>query len=166
MSEQQSPAVYEDGLSEIAVETRTVGGASITIPGLTHEACPGLAVTMFPFGTFAVTHVSTGARLCGNYERASSALLVMSQFALIADMKGKSWADMDRVLAADFIKECGTDEVPFGECTSTSIEGTRKMTVSEWFQCVRLPFPGEFPWEEKDPFERALDNLNLIEVAQ
>lgn len=163
MSSEQSAPEYQDGLSEISVNTLNES-KTLTVPGLTHEACPGLAVTMFPFGCFTVTHVNSGLKICNQHERASSALLVMSQFALVAAMKGKSWSELDQAEAVNLIRDAGSDEVPFEGCTSTSKSGTRKMTVSEWFQGVRIPIMDEFPWEDSDPFERAIDNFQKIEV--
>lgn len=131
---------YKYGLSEITVEINSEQEGE-AVPGLAHESCPGLAVTMHPFGQFSVTHIPTGYKMTNTYERASSALLVMSQYGLIAGMAGKSWADLDKQGAADMITDCRDIEVPFPDCTSTSIEGTRKMTVGEWFQVMRMPFP-------------------------
>lgn len=164
MSEQQSNLDYQCGLSEIAVHIPASDGVTRTVPGLAHEASPGLAVTMLPFGVFQVTHVNTGRKLCNNYQRAASALLAMSQWALIAHIKGTSWADLGRTGSADLIGEVSSEEVPFAGCTSTSQGVTRKMTVGEWFQHQRIPIFDEFPWEEVDPFELAIANLEKIEV--
>ena len=133
---------------------------------IAHKDCPGLAVTMVPFGAFQVTHINTGRKLCGLYQRASTALLKMSQWALIADMKGKSWADLDQAGSAQLIEQAADDEVPFDGCTSTSQGVTKKMTVGMWFQ-HRLAFTwDEFPWEERDPYDMALENFEKIEVAE
>ncbi|MCK7547172.1 hypothetical protein ACFQGA_09460 [Marinobacter koreensis] len=166
MGEQQSKPDYLYGLSEITVQLTMPGGDLRIVPGLTHKACSGLAVTMLPFGVFQVTHIGTGRKLCHNYERASSALLAMSQWALIADIAGKSWADLGQTGAADLITELNSEEVPFDGCTSTSKAGTRKMNVGEWFRSHRIPIFDEFPWEEIDPFEAAISNLEKIEVAE
>ncbi|WP_339779884.1 hypothetical protein [uncultured Marinobacter sp.] len=151
----------EDGLSEIAVQVQ-IQDKSHAVPGLTHKSCPGLAVTMYPFGCFAVTHINSGLRVCDAYQRVSSALLTMSQFALVAAMKNKSWSELDQEAAFNLIRDAGPDEVPFDGCTVTSNAGTRKMTVSEWFQIVRLPIMDEFPWEESDPFEGAIQNFEKM----
>lgn len=164
MTEEQAIPGCPYGLKEIAVDLKTSSGEPRTVPGLAHEACPGLAVTMLPFGVFAVTHINTGYRLCNSYQRASSALLAMSCFALIADMEGKSWADLGQAEAAKLISEVADKEVPFDGCTSTSRGVTRKTTVGEWFQDQRMPMFDEFPWEEFDPFENAIDNFEKIEV--
>jgi len=155
---------YQYGLSEITVQIPAPDGVTRTVPGLTHKSSPGLAVTMLPFGVFQVTHISTGRKLCNNYQRASTALLAMSQWALIADFKSTSWADLGLTGSADLISEVSSEEVPFDGCTSTSQGVTRKMTVGEWFRSHRLPIFDEFPWEEVDPFELAISNLEKIEV--
>ncbi|KAE8545395.1 hypothetical protein [Marinobacter nauticus] len=155
---------YQYGLSEITVQIPAPDGVTRTVPGLKHDSAPGLAVTMLPFGVFQVTHINTGRKLCNTYERAGSALLIMSQWALIAHMKGKSWAALSQSGAADLISETADEEVPFDDCTSTSQGVTRKMTVGEWFQHQRMPLFDEFPWEERDPFELAIANLEKIEV--
>src|SRR5690554_3330302 len=161
MSDEQTTAEYEDGLSEITVQIRGEAGSS-SVPGLVHKSCPGLAVTMAPYGCFTVTHINTGRRVCMGYQRASSALLKMSQFALVAAMRNESWSELDQEGASSLLRDVGPDEVPFDGCTTTSSAGTRKMTVSEWFQFVRLPIMDEFPWEETDPFEDALQNFELM----
>ncbi len=161
MSDKQTTAEYQDGLSEIAVQIQS-HAKKLTVPGLTHKSCPGLAVTMRPFGCFTVTHINSGLRVCDAYQRASSALLTMSQLALVAAMKNKSWSELDQEAAFNLIRDAGPDEVPFDGCTSTSNAGTRKMTVSEWFQIVRLPIMDEFPWEESDPFEGAIQNFEMM----
>ncbi|RKR79221.1 hypothetical protein [Marinobacter nauticus] len=153
-----------DGLTEIEIEIPVVSGERKMVPALIHQSCPGLAVTMIPFGVFQVTHINTGRKLCRLYQRTSSALLAMSQWALIAHMKGKSWAALSQSGAADLLNETADEEVPFDDCTSTSQGVTRKMTVSEWFQHLRMPLFDEFPWEETDPFELAISNLEKIEV--
>jgi len=148
------------GLNQTNIEIKSKDSPEgLLVPALLHKNCPGLAVTMHPFGCFTVTHTATGYSVCSTYERAASALLTMSQFALVATMSRKSWASLNTESAFNMIREAGQDEVPFGDCTSTSQGVTRKMTVSEWFQAVRTPFPGEFPWEEVDPYELAIENL-------
>ncbi|WP_428398239.1 hypothetical protein [Marinobacter salarius] len=164
MSEHQEETKYPDGLTETVAQVAGEGGTK-TVPALVHESCPGLAVTMFPFGLFSVSHIKTGRRLTSPSERASTALLTMSQFELVARLKDESWEDMDQSGAAKLIKDADSDEVPFDGYTSTSNKGTRKMTVGEWFQAVRFTFPGEFPWEERDPFEMAFENFEKMEAV-
>jgi len=57
MSNEKTEDQY--GLVEVTVEIRTEGGPR-NVPGLSHKACPGLVVTMYPFGMFQVTHTETG----------------------------------------------------------------------------------------------------------
>ena len=149
---------YDYGLTETTVEVVSENGKH-EVPALTHKSCPGLAVTMFPFGTFGVTHIPTGCRLANVSERASVALLTMSQFALVAKMMEADWSLLDTKTASAMIADALDKPVPFDGCTSTSQEGTRKMTVGEWFRHVRIPVIDEFPWEDSDPFEEAINNL-------
>lgn len=164
MSSAEIDTEYKHGLSEMAVEIDSPAGR-LAVPGFTHQASPGLAVTMYPFGCFTVTHIGSGLKISNRFERASSALLVMSQFALVAAMKDRSWSDLDKDSARNLIREAGEYEVPFDGYTSTSKGITRKMTVSEWFQSVRFPIFDEFPWEETDPFESAIQNFDQIGAA-
>ena len=155
-----------DGLTETKIQIPVQSGDRKVVPALVHKACPGLAVTMIPFGAFQVTHIKTGRKLCGLYQRASTALLKMSQWALIANMKGQSWADLDQAGSAQLIEQAADDEVPFDGCTSTSQGATKKMTVGMWFQ-HRFAFTwDEFPWEERDPCDMALENFEKIEVVE
>ncbi|HET8799647.1 MAG TPA: hypothetical protein VFN01_00550 [Marinobacter sp.] len=163
MSNEQPMPECQHGLSEISVEVRTNFGV-VTVPGLAHEACPGLAVTMNPFGVFSVTQIRSGLKLCNIYQRASSALLAMSWWALIANAENKSWKEMGPAEASVMISKASDKPVPFDGCTSTTKGVTRKMTVGEWFQHQRIPMHDEFPWEETDPFETAIDNFERIEV--
>lgn len=148
---------FEDITVKVAVEKGVVSA-----PGFVHKACPGLAVTMYPFGCFTVSHISAGTKMCGHYERAANAILVLSQYALIAASKGVSWADLDKGAVIQLIRDAGQDEVPFEGCTSTSSEGVRAMTVQEWRAGFRV---GEFPWEETNPFEAAVKNFSRVGEA-
>jgi len=152
---------WKEGLSEVDVEINC-DGQKLQAQGITHENTPGLAVTMHPFGLFTVTHINTGLRMCNTYERSASALLAMSQFSLIAKMQGKSWVDLDKDGGFDLMQEAAESEVPFDGNSHTSIEGTRKMTVKEWFQVIRMPMWDEFPWEDRDPFDEALENFKKL----
>lgn len=150
---------YDYGLTETIVKVVNENGKHM-VPALVHENCPGLAVTMFPFGAFGVTHIPTGCRLANVSERASVALLIMSQFALVAKMMQTSWDIQDMKTASAMITHASDKPVPFDGYTSASQKETRKMTVGEWFQHVRMPVMDEFPWEEADPFETAINNLD------
>jgi len=52
----------------------------------------------------------------------------------------------------------------FDGYTSTSIEGVRKFTVKEWRDSLTTRFFDESPWEERDPFEDAIQNFAKIGV--
>jgi len=153
-----------DGFKEAQVKI-SFDHEVISVPGFTHDNCPGLAVTMTFFGAFTVTHIESGMKMCDHYERASSAILVMSQYALIAASKNVSWSDLDSQEAVKMISDASADDVPFDGYTSTSIKGVRKFTVKEWRDSLTNRFFDEFPWEERDPLDDAVQNFNKIEVA-
>jgi len=152
-----------DGFKEAQVKI-SFDHEVISVPGLTHDNCPGLAVSMSLFGAFTVTHIESGTKMCDHYERASSAILVMSQYALIAASKSVSWGDLDSQEAVKMISDASADDVPFDGYTSTSIDGVRKFTVKEWRDSLTTRFFDESPWEERDPLEDAIQNFNKIGV--
>ena len=78
MSEETVPE-FVNGV--VAVKTNK---GELQVPALTHPNAAGLAVTMSGFGLFEVTHIKTGLRLAGRYERMGRALLTMGMFAKIA----------------------------------------------------------------------------------
>jgi hypothetical protein len=135
---------------------------SMDVPGLIHKSAEGLAVTMQPFGCFTVTHISSGYKMTPLYERAANAILRMSEFAMVAKMLGVSWGDVSKEEARKIISEAKDKEVPFDNATSISQGVTRKMNIGEWFQSVRMDALGEFPCEDIDPFEEAVNNLESI----
>lgn len=149
---------HDYGLTETTVEVVNENGKH-KVPALTHKNCPGLAVTMFPFGAFGVTHIPTGCRLANASERASVALLTMSQFALVAKMMKTGWDLLGMKTANAMITDASGKPVPFDGYISTSQKEARKMTVGEWLRHVRMPAFDEFPWEDSDPFEEAINNL-------
>lgn len=128
-------------------------------PGIVHEYCPGLAVTMSVFGLFTVTHIPSGLAMCGDYERNGAAASIMVRYQLIAKEHGFSWTNWE----PDTTKPLFDLEVPFDGGTVTSSDGTRKQTIKEWIQSVkRHPFMDEFPWEEKHPLDMAFDELERL----
>lgn len=146
-------------VEQTTVTIKTAIG-DVEVPAMTHEFCPGLAVTMQPFGLFTVTHIKSGMKLCDAYERSNSALLLLSQFALIAKDNGFSWTDSN---PQESIKKSGDKPVPFGGSTITDSNGTNPMTVKEWVRHLRMMnFGGivdEFPWEENNTVDEAMKNL-------
>ena len=123
----------------------------------------GLAVTMAEFGYFEVTHIKTGMRLGYQSERAVSALLTLSQFALIAHKHGFNWDDLDKDKAIKKISEIGDEPVPFEGRTKTTKGRIDKIKISEWIDSARVfNCIGEFPWEEFRPRDQAIKNLSKI----
>ncbi len=137
-------------------------GIKKEVPAIEHVDCDGLCVTMGSFGFFVVTHCSTGLKMCDLYERASTAMLVLSQFELIAREYNFSWAGKTRGQIAETMKEIEGYDVPF-KAFVTSGSDERKQTVKEWISCLRAGnlhgYVDEFPWEETDNWEMAMENL-------
>ncbi|WP_020408975.1 hypothetical protein [Hahella ganghwensis] len=146
--------------TEIQVDIAIRCGIPQKAPGITHKNSPGLAVVMVNFGLFNVTHIPTGMSLSTPYERHSSALLIMSEFALIAHANGFKWDELNTLEEArERISQLRDEPVPFPNATSTSQGVTRPQTISEWVNLSRSFFD-EFPWEEIDPYQLARENLS------
>lgn len=125
-----------------------------------HPRIPGLLVTHFPFGRFAVTHSATGRLVSGGYERAGNALLGMVQLGLCIDWTSAAVKD----LVAQFNGPRGAEPVPFEGATSTANGVVRPLTIMEFFQLVKATGHAgdEFPWEDAgdSPTQRALTLLD------
>lgn len=121
------------------------------VPALVHPWCPGLAVTMGAFGTFDVTHVPTGRRVFGSWERWGNALRTLVEVALIARAAGADWSVADRDVLAEAIRAVWDQPVPFPDATSTSTTGVRPLTIREWWGMQQSAgVLSEFPWESPD----------------
>lgn len=163
-SEQETTAgevFFVDGTAKIA----TPDGLK-EVPGVCHSNAPGLLVTMASFGLFEVTHERTGMRMSARYERASSAMLVLAQFAAIGSAYGVDYTkDRDELVSA--LKACAAKPVPFKGSAVTDAAGTRPSTCGSWLQWERDPahqVVGEFPWESpnEDPGNIAHALLNAL----
>ncbi len=136
------------------------------VPALAHPWCPGLAVTMTNFGLFSVTHVASGARICGDFERSSTAELMMVRWASVGHAYGFTWEEKDRGKLALALTTCGDRPVPFGGATSTGGAGTRPLTVAEWRDLMRMVhYRDEFPCEDVHPGALARDILLTLAPA-
>ncbi|HSH44425.1 MAG TPA: hypothetical protein VK966_01080 [Longimicrobiales bacterium] len=132
-------------------------------PALVHDAAPGVGIVVFPWGLFSVTHLRSGMRLNGPYERAANAAIEAAQWAKVLDLEAAASGD-------DLVKQVEAapdDPVPFGGATITDNEGSRTMTRREWFESVMADrgWVVEFPWEEQSPWERADEILGLKQPA-
>ena len=143
----------------VAITTKS---GEIEAPALTHEMCPGLAVTMAPYGVFTVTHTATGMKLCGRFERCGTAISILVKFQMIAKAHDLNWSDWDDGSERRFSESFG-GEVPFDGAETISMGETRKMTIREWMGSIRGDFFfNEFPWEDVNPLQEAKDNLRLL----
>lgn len=161
MSEKMTDAALENEVpvwEQTLVKIATPAGW-IDVPGLTHPWCAGLAVTMQHFGDFVVTHLSSGKRIGGTYERAGNAALELVHWAAIARAGGYTWdATTEEVVAA--VGASKNAPVPFAGATSTSGGVTTPLTAGEWMSIVRSEWRDEFPWEgDDDPWSLGAEAL-------
>lgn len=148
----------EDAMDWKDAEIEIISGEETkTVPGVTFEWAPGLAITMAQFGYFNITHVNSKHRICAHTERFEQAILNLSHLAMIADSCGFSWSDGGKELGKQIIEAHGEKEVPFEGAT----DGTKKMTIRYWISLNSNPWP-EFPWEEESPFDAAARNVELL----
>lgn len=136
-------------------------------PAMTHPWCPGLAVTMRIFGEFVVTHVASGMKIGGAYQRAGSAALELVEWAAIAEAVGFSW-EADGPTVREAMLAAKDQPVPFPGATSTDSEGVRPLAIGEWVSMLRSTFAfEEFPWESSDesPWGKAEDLLMGLAAA-
>lgn len=145
--------------TSITIETDR-GEASV--PALIHPLCPGLALTMSQFGHFTVTHIDTGKKMCADFERAFSAMLILTKYQLIAHKFKLDWTNYtDGMLLPHMSKP-----VPFDGSTITTNDSEKKMTVSQWIQAIRPgPMTDEFPWEDTHPLTKAVEILERLAVG-
>lgn len=149
-----------------SIEISTAEGKNHRVPAVVVDAAPGLAVTMNGFGYFTVTHINTGYSMCATYERFTSALLVLSEFALIAKDNDFSWLSIESDNVKGIISSHGDKPIPFDGHTIIVGGEERKATVAEWIKGLRfMAFGGlvdEFPWEESDKGDLALENFERL----
>lgn len=139
----------------------TTGGDE-TVEVLTHPLVPGLAVQHYPFGSFAVTHVQTGKKVAGPWQRYGNALCEAVRLSLCLDFRGNA----DSI--AEQVKARRDEPVPFSEATSTSGGVTRPLTIGEYLQLGRGWLAcDEFPWEsgDEDPGVKAQELLAQHRLA-
>lgn len=122
------------------------------------DEIPYLAVTMSNFGRFEVTHVPSGCRIVGGFERAVNAFVAMAEVQLALDELGidLSQNNYDK-LRADIIakdKECKIIGMTFREWITLSV------TIGA--------FGGEFPWESEDdsPYCRFEELMNKLKNTE
>ena len=119
----------------------------IEVPVHYEDGCKNLCVTMTNFGSFEITHIHSGRKLYGNFERASSAVCEMLKIELS-------------------LRDIGIDEkLPMNLLTQRIINSDKiinrlsDMSVMSYIKfCSGLSnIVDEFPWEtyEESPFGRA-----------
>lgn len=88
-----SGATDEYAWEESRVEIATEKGRR-EVPALVHPLVKGVAVTMSNFGVFEVTHVGTGTKLEGTFERMWTAALQAVRWATLFDMTPATSAEI------------------------------------------------------------------------
>lgn len=138
----------------------------IVVPALTHPKSQGLAVTMSGFGVFEVTHIRTGLKLTGRHERMGTALLLMSKFVKIAQANDFTWDDLSQEEAKQTMNDLSGKEVPFEGYEITSNGKTKRGSIGDWINGLSMysfdSVIGEFPWEESNPLDEALEILAQV----
>ena len=94
-----------------------------------HPLSKDLAVVMTGFGYFTVTHIKTGLKISGAYDRVSNAMLNYAEWILITKEYDIDW-NIETI--TELMSVIGDKPVPFKEATSTQNGETRPMTIKEW----------------------------------
>lgn len=113
---------------------------TISVPAHFVDGVNGLAITMTNFGMFEVTHVKSGFRIIGGFERFANALVHM-----LSTYLALSEAGINIDSEADEFKK----QVMESNHVSEFLDG---LTFKGYMSLVRpiLGFSGEFPWEGDD----------------
>ncbi|MDW1981940.1 hypothetical protein [Vibrio sp. Vb0304] len=120
---------------EIPTET-----GPLSVPVYFVDGVNGLAVTMTNFGAFEVTHVKSGFRIIGGFERFATALVHMLSIYLAL-----------KEAEINIDTEAGEFKAQVMESNHES-EFLDGLTFKGYMNIVRpiLGFSGEFPWEGDD----------------
>jgi hypothetical protein len=160
---------FVDAPVSLTVKDKNDEAKTVLVPARQHPMAPGLAVTMLNFGVFCVTHLPTGTAMDRGSEREGSASLRLACFASIAKDNGFSWDQINTgAEAGERLAAIKDNPVPFDGATSTSSEGTRPLTVGEWFMHLKTSWVSdEFPWEtaSEHPLEQAVIQLEKLREA-
>ncbi len=108
--------------------------AAVPIEGVDH-----FAVTMTQFGLFEVTHIQSGKRIIGSFERSVNAHIAMLQLQLALNELG-----VDSSLDTEtFVAEVAAKD---SVCESLG------MSLFDWIRLHKMTqsLSGEFPWEGGD----------------
>jgi hypothetical protein len=124
------------------------------VPGIVHPWVKGLAVVSHQFGYFNVTHLRSGMKMSGLYERAGNACLTAASWAACVDCTGD---------AASIRAQLNDDPVPFPDATVTTGGQKRRQTKREWAQFSHTVPGDEFPWEgDENPWTAAEKVFELL----
>lgn len=117
------------------------------VPAFFVDGVSALAITMTNFGVFEVTHVKSGFKIIGGFERFANAAVEMLSLYLAMHEAG-----------IDFEAEHEEFKRQVKE-SSLKSEHIGGLTLVEYLQIMRpiMGFSGEFPWEgeEESPHTKA-----------
>ena len=136
------------------VEVATDRGMLLVPAGDAIDAIPHLAVTMTNFGQFEISHVPSGYRLLGGFERVINAYVSMVQLQLALNE-----LDVDTSVTREKLKEqISKNDKPCKELGDITLRQWIALSVTVGNFC------SEFPWEnsEEGPhaeFEKLLQRL-------
>lgn len=120
------------------------------VPALKHKHSKHLCVTMHSFGQFEITHIASGHKVCGSYERAGNAMADMLALSIALISIGVS----DDATYEDLKQAIAESDIVIDELG---------MTISQYITLNRLV--NEFPWEtyEESPFKLVDDRCLKLE---
>lgn len=122
----------------------------IDAPGVRHEKCNHLCVTMTNFGRFEITHIKSGKLISSKYERMSSAYRDMIALEIALIQMGIP-SDLD------------TDEFMSEVKKSTIVPDVLGVSFIEWIRLNKI-IDTEFPWESYDdsPYGKAEELIEKL----
>lgn len=120
------------------------GDALDAVEGIEHPSAPGLAVTPHTswFGHFVITHIPTGKKVGGPYERAANAQRDIAYLSRCAD-----WTRED---VAQQIKEHGEELSGLGMSVQKGVVSSTKKRALVHSIASPLSAGEEWPWEGDD----------------
>lgn len=129
---------------DLQVSTMGSTGEVMISKGLTYDHIRGLAVTSFSFGFFEVTHIETGLKIAGGFERMANAVLAMFEIEYMTRQAGEGFDSIhSKEEAQFFLKRIGDKDVKISLDPSCS-----EAPFKQLLALVRHS-ASEFPYEEE-----------------
>lgn len=138
----------------------------VTVQAWKHPSADGLAVVMYPFGEFSVTHIPSTRSFFGGFERFAEALIPLAKLQLIANDNSFSWADLkNQAEVTELLGKINDRPIP-----DLQEENHPIPTIGGWLsqyqqiQCIR-DLCG-YPCDDKHPLDQALELLPMPETDE